>query len=50
MQGSFCAFLDASVLYPVSLRNLLMRLTIEDLYQDSVVSACARGVGEGGCA
>lgn len=33
MQGSFCAFLDASVLYPVSLRSLLMRLTIEDLYQ-----------------
>ena len=33
MQGAFCAFLDASVLYPVSLRNLLMRLTIEDLYQ-----------------
>lgn len=28
-----CAFLDASVLYPVSLRNLLMRLTIADLYQ-----------------
>ncbi len=27
------AFLDASVLYPVSLRNLLMRLTIDDLYQ-----------------
>ena len=28
-----CAFLDASVLYPASLRNLLMRLTIDDLYQ-----------------
>jgi len=24
MKGSFCALLDASVLYPVSLRNLLM--------------------------
>ena len=33
MRGTFCAFLDASVLYPVSLRNLLMRLTIDDLYQ-----------------
>src|ERR1700739_3411914 len=33
MKGSFRAFLDASVLYPVSLRNLLMRLTIDDLYQ-----------------
>jgi len=27
------AFLDASVLYPVSLRNLLMRLTLTGLYQ-----------------
>jgi predicted nucleic acid-binding protein len=27
------AFLDASVLYPVSLRNLLMRLAIDDVYQ-----------------
>ena len=26
-------FLDASVLYPVSLRNLLMRLTLDGLYQ-----------------
>lgn len=33
MLGSFCAFLDASVLYPVSLRNLLMRLTLGGLYQ-----------------
>jgi predicted nucleic acid-binding protein len=33
MQGSLCAFLDASVLYPVSLRHLLMRLTLERLYQ-----------------
>jgi hypothetical protein len=33
MEGSFRAFLDASVLYPVSLRNLLMRLTLERLYQ-----------------
>ena len=33
MGGSFCAFLDASVLYPVSLRNLLMRLTLAGLYQ-----------------
>jgi hypothetical protein len=28
-----CAFLDASVLYPASLRNLLMRLTLNGLYQ-----------------
>ncbi len=28
MNGSLCAFLDASVLYPVTLRNLLMRLTL----------------------
>jgi predicted nucleic acid-binding protein len=28
-----CAFLDASVLYPASLRNLLMRLTLNGLFQ-----------------
>lgn len=33
MQGSFCAFLDSNVLYPVSLRNLLMRLALAGLYQ-----------------
>src|ERR1019366_10340425 len=33
MLGSFRAFLDASVLYPVSLRNLLMRLTLGGLFQ-----------------
>jgi hypothetical protein len=33
MPGSFRAFLDASVLYPASLRNLLMRLTLRDLFQ-----------------
>jgi predicted nucleic acid-binding protein len=33
MAGSRRAFLDASVLYPVSLRNLLMRLTLAGLYQ-----------------
>lgn len=33
MTGSFRAFLDASVLYPASLRDLLMRLTLADLYQ-----------------
>jgi predicted nucleic acid-binding protein len=33
MRGSFRAFLDASVLYPVSLRHLLMRLTIARLFQ-----------------
>jgi predicted nucleic acid-binding protein len=33
MGGSRRAFLDASVLYPVSLRNLLMRLTLAGLYQ-----------------
>jgi predicted nucleic acid-binding protein len=33
MAGSSIAFLDASVLYPVSLRHLLMRLTIARLYQ-----------------
>jgi predicted nucleic acid-binding protein len=33
MKGSFCAFLDASVIYPASLRDLLMRLTLAGLYQ-----------------
>jgi predicted nucleic acid-binding protein len=33
MQGSFCAFLDSNVLYPVSLRNLLMRLALAGLYR-----------------
>ena len=33
MRGSLRAFLDASVLYPVSLRNLLMRLTLAGLFQ-----------------
>jgi predicted nucleic acid-binding protein len=33
MDGSFCALLDASVLYPVTLRNLLMRLTLNGLFQ-----------------
>src|SRR5271169_6333521 len=33
MLGSFRAFLDASVLYPVSLRNLLMRLILGGLFQ-----------------
>jgi hypothetical protein len=33
MPGSLCAFLDAGVLYPVSLRNLLMRLTLAGLFQ-----------------
>src|ERR1700693_4481069 len=33
MKGSFRAFLDANVLYPVSLRNLLMRLTLAKLFQ-----------------
>jgi hypothetical protein len=33
MQGSFCAFLDASVLYPVSLRSLLMGLTLNGMFQ-----------------
>lgn len=33
MTGSFRAFLDANVLYPVSLRNLLMRLTLAKLFQ-----------------
>jgi len=33
MRGTLRAFLDASVLYPVSLRHLLMRLTLARLYQ-----------------
>lgn len=33
MTGSFRAFLDATVLYPVTLRNLLMRLTLSGLFQ-----------------
>ena len=33
MRGSLCAFLDANVLYPVSLRNLLMRLALNGLFQ-----------------
>ena len=33
MGESFRAFLDASVLYPASLRHLLMRLALERLYQ-----------------
>lgn len=33
MPGSERAFLEASVLYPVSLRHLLMRLTLARLYQ-----------------
>lgn len=33
MPGSLRAFLDASVLYPVSLRHLLMRLTLAQLFQ-----------------
>jgi predicted nucleic acid-binding protein len=33
MREPSCAFLDASVLYPVSLRHLLMRLTIARLFQ-----------------
>ena len=33
MAGSFRAFLDANVLYPVSLRNLLMRLALAGLFQ-----------------
>lgn len=33
MTGSFRAFLDANVLYPVSLRNLLMRLALAKLFQ-----------------
>lgn len=31
--SGFRAFLDASVLYPVTLRNLFMRLTLEGLFQ-----------------
>jgi hypothetical protein len=33
MTGTLRAFLDASVLYPVSLRSLLMRLTLARVYQ-----------------
>jgi hypothetical protein len=33
MRESFCAFLDADVLYPASLRNLLMRLALNGLFQ-----------------
>ena len=33
MQGSFRAFLDSNVLYPVTLRNLLMELAVAKLYQ-----------------
>ena len=33
MRGSFRAFLDANVFYPVSLRNLLMRLALNGLFQ-----------------
>lgn len=33
MEGTLRAFLDASVLYPVSLRHLLMRLALAGLYQ-----------------
>lgn len=33
MTGTLRALLDASVLYPVSLRGLLMRLTLARLYQ-----------------
>jgi predicted nucleic acid-binding protein len=33
MGGSLCAFLDASVFYPVTLRNLPMRLTLNGLFQ-----------------
>lgn len=33
MEATPCAFLDASVLYPVSLRHLLMRLALVGLYQ-----------------
>jgi hypothetical protein len=32
-EGRVWAFLDASVLYPALLRNLLMRLAIDDLYR-----------------
>jgi predicted nucleic acid-binding protein len=33
MQGAFCVFLDSNVLYPVSLRNLLMWLALAGLYR-----------------
>ena len=33
MTGAFRAFLDASVIYPASLRDLLMRLTMARLFQ-----------------
>ncbi len=33
MGGSLCAFLDSNVLYPVSLRNLLMRLALNGLFR-----------------
>lgn len=33
MEDTLRAFLDASVLYPVSLRHLLMRLALESLFQ-----------------
>lgn len=33
MQSTVCAFLDANVLYPATLRNLLMRLAITGLFQ-----------------
>lgn len=33
MDGSYCAFLDASVLDPVTLRNFLMRLTLNGFFQ-----------------
>jgi hypothetical protein len=41
MSGTFCAFLDASVLYPASLRNLLMRLALNSLFSGQVVGGCA---------
>ncbi len=31
--GSFTAFLDASVLYPAPLRDLLLELAVSDLYR-----------------
>lgn len=31
--GNFTAFLDASVLYPAALRDLLMELAVADLYR-----------------
>src|SRR5712672_3706535 len=33
MAGTICALLDATVLYPASLRDLLMRLTTSNLFQ-----------------